>query len=342
MNLSAARSLVRDPHWRRALRWLLVALCVALLGWMVWKAGPSHLWQTLCSMPLAIGLSVAVWGIGYLLNAASFSQVIRGVVGASSASSASDGPSFLHVLRLTVSGYAINYITPFGLLGGEPYRVLMLKRSCGTQCATQSVVLYSMMHVASHFCFWLLSLFVALAMPTLWQGGDASIGIAATEAQTVLWLVVLTLVFVALLLLLWRLYRRGIALRFLRRWVDWPLLNPSLLSSASFLRALSLELASRLVNVVEYWLIMQWLGYSEFGYAHALLVVAFSSLLANVLFFSPLQMGTREGGILLALQGFMPGQLLPVALTLSFATRIREFVWIAIGLAIMRLSGKDK
>ena len=81
---------------------------------------------------------------------------------------------------------------------------------------------------------------------------------------------------------------------------------------------------------------MHALGYPSFGYFEALLVVAFSSLLANILFFSPMQVGTREGGILLALQYLLSGHLLPVALTLSFATRIREFFWIAVGLAIMK------
>ena len=81
---------------------------------------------------------------------------------------------------------------------------------------------------------------------------------------------------------------------------------------------------------------MQALGYSSFGYADALLVVAFCSLFANILFFSPMQIGTREGGILLALQYLLTGHLLPVALTISFATRIREFFWIAVGLAIMK------
>ena len=138
------------------------------------------------------------------------------------------------------------------------------------------------------------------------------------------------------LVLFWRLYRRGIALKFMRRWVNWSLLDPSLLPSGRFIRALLLELSSRLVNVIEYWLVMQALGYSSFGYADALLVVAFCSLFANILFFSPMQIGTREGGILLALQYLLTGQLLPVALTISFATRIREFFWIAVGLAIMK------
>lgn len=313
MSQSAAPSTARQPEplWRRMLRWLLVAVCFALLAWMVYCAGPRQLWLTLTSMPLTIAACIGVWGVGYLLNAASFAQVIG----------RAEGLTFWRVLRLTVSGYAINYITPFGLLGGEPWRILELRRHVGTERATQSVVLYSMMHVASHFCFWLLSLLVAVA--------------CVGRSLSPVWLVSLALVLVGLLVLLWHLYRRGIALRFMRRWVDWPLLNPSLLAPRRFVCALGLELLSRLVNVVEYWLVMQALGFTTFGYAEALLVVAFSSLLANVLFFSPLQMGTREGGILLALQYLLPGELLPVALTLSFATRIRELVWIALGLALM-------
>mgnify|MGYP003294546357 CR=1 FL=1 len=74
--------------------------------------------------------------------------------------------------------------------------------------------------------------------------------------------------------------------------------------------------------------------------------LAFSSLLMNILFFSPMQMGTREGGIMLALQLLVPSvvsnvgtgtPLLAVAVALSFATRLRELIWIAIGLAMMRM-----
>ena len=319
MSQSVASSTGSKPKswWRTVLRYVLVAGCFALLAWMVSKAGPRQLWQTLCSMPVPIACCIAVWGVGYLLNAASFREVLLGVNGSY--------PGYWRTLRLTVTGYAINYITPFGLLGGEPYRILLLKRRYGAERATQSVVLYSMMHVASHFCFWLLSLFAALVTTRM-------IGQSGVQPRDLVLSVCLMLLLMALLMLFWRLYRRGIALRFLRRWVDWPLLNPSLLPSDKFLRALGYELLSRLVNVVEYWVIMQALGFESFGYVDALLVVAFSSLFANVLFFSPLQMGTREGGILLALQYLLPGNLLPVALTLSFATRIREFVWIALGL----------
>lgn len=320
---------------KRWLKPLLFVGCLALLVWMVVQAGPAQLWQTLCTLPGTIALCVGVWGIGYLVNAASFRQVLLGMTSQVARDMESDTPrvpSYLRVLQITISGYALNYITPFGLLGGEPYRVYRLRDSLGTERATQGVVLYSMMHVASHFCFWLISTFVAIAI-ALWADGSTTTQAGQTE---VLAIAALALVCLALLALFWRLYRRGIALRFMRRWVDWPLLNPSLLPSAHFIRALVLELISRLFNVIEYWLVMQALGYTEFGYSQALLVVAFSSLLANILFFSPLQMGTREGGILLALQYLLSGQLLPVALTLSFATRIREFIWIGIGLIFIK------
>lgn len=328
---------------KRCLKPLLFLVCLLLLAWMVWQAGPQQLWQTLCTLPGTIALCVLVWGVGYLLNAASFRQVLVGMVSqqpiassrADSAASADEVPArvphFWRMLQVTIGGYALNYITPFGLLGGEPYRVYLLRDALGTERATQGVVLYSMMHVASHFCFWLISAVVAMALAL--QPAQRTTQVGWAEILTIAALVLICL---SLLWLFWRLYRRGIALRFMRRWVDWPLLNPSLLPAAHFARALGLELASRLVNVIEYWLIMQALGYPQFGYAQALLVVAFSSLLANILFFSPLQMGTREGGILLALQYLLSGTLLPVALTLSFATRIREFIWIGIGLTFIK------
>ncbi len=311
---------------------LLFVSCLAILAWMVIEAGPVKLWQTLTAMPWTIAACVAVWGVGYVLNALSFCVILN----ESDSKLKQRKRQFWEVFRLTVTGYAINYITPFGLLGGEPYRVLALRPQLGTAKATQSVLLYSMMHVASHFCLWILSILWAL-MTLQEVSADHWMGITVT-----------TVGILSILAIFWYGYKHGIMFRFMQRWVDWPLLNPSLLSSGSFVKALMYELLSRLFNVIEYWLIMQALGFYAFGYGDALLVVAFSSLFANLLFFSPLQMGTREGGIMLALQYLVPSltaetgagaSLLAVAVALSFATRIREFLWIGLGLLMMRISG---
>lgn len=311
---------------------LLFAVCLALLLWMVLVAGPEKLWQTLTAMPLTILGCVAIWGIGYLLNAESFRLILHSMCDSVGADRKQLG--WWKVLRLTITGYAINYITPFGLLGGEPYRVIALRPVLGAEKATQSVLLYTMMHIGSHFCLWLLSIAWAVIylreqLAGYWMG-----------------LVVTLIILSVLLVLMWCGYRYGVMLRFMKRWVDWPLLNPNLLPAGVFVRSLLYELVSRLANVWEYWLIMQALGFGQFGYADALMVVAFSSLLMNILFFSPMQMGTREGGIMLAMQLLVPSvtahvavgaPLLSVAVALSFATRLREFVWIVIGLAMLRI-----
>ena len=292
---------------------LFFVLCLFLLGWMVKVAGARQLWQTLTSMPGTIVGCVAIWGVGYLLNAESFRVILHATCDKLGIARRHLG--WKSVLQLTISGYAINYITPFGLLGGEPYRVIALRPLFGTRKATRSVVQYSMMHIGSHFCLWLLSIAWAILMlreplAEYWTG-----------------LVVTFFVLLVLLILIGYYYRQDV-----------------------FARSLLLELVSRLVNVCEYWLVMHALGFVHFDYADALLVVAFSSLLSNILFFSPLQMGTREGGIMLALQLLVPSvvssvgtgaPLLAVAVALSFATRLRELFWILIGLLMMRMKGNS-
>lgn len=287
----------------RLLKPLMFVLFLSLLIWMVLQAGPMQLWHTLCSMPGTITLCILIWGIGYLFNAASFREVLYAIH-----PPLCTGLRYRDILQLTITGYAINYVTPFGLLGGEPYRVLALKNMMGTANATRSVVLYSTMHITSHFLFWgLAALTACLMFPS-----KESLGTGSSPVTSALTLA-------------------GVLSLF-----DWRLLP-----LASRYKALIFELLSRLVNVVEYQLIMQALGFGSFGYTEAFLCVAFSSLLANILFFSPMQMGTREGGIFFALQYLMPGlpeqELLPMALSLSFATRARELAWIGIGLLLMNL-----
>lgn len=325
-------------------KYLLFIVFFALLIGMIYAADPQMLWQNLLQMRWMLLVCVGIWGIGYLLNALSFASIL-GIY----PKTRSFG--YLETLRVTIAGYAINYVTPLGLLGGEPYRVWELRRYIGLKAATSSVFLYAMMHVCSHFLFWIIGCLLAVfLMPNIsWVLGVALVGVS--------------LISVLLIILFFRGYRRGLVTVLVHRltrmpWVGqrigkWQSVHARQLSDVDsgisllllqhpgrFWFSLCVELLSRMVNVAEIAVLFMQLDLVPEGtlYGASYLVVAFSSLFANLLFFSPLQMGTREGGILLVLLKLLPtfsyAALLPVALSISLATRIREFVWIAIGLLL--------
>ena len=112
-------------------------------------------------LPAVVGL----WIIIYLFNTLSWYIIIR------------DGKKgtpipFWKVYKLTVSGFALNYATPVGLMGGEPYRIMELTPYVGASKATSSVILYVMMHIFSHFCFWLSSVLLYVCLyPVGWMMG---------------------------------------------------------------------------------------------------------------------------------------------------------------------------
>ncbi len=115
--------------------------------------------------------------------------------------------------------------------------------------------------------------------------------------------------------------------------IDQEIANLKGTRVVAFYMSLGLEFIARLVACYEIYIIVNVLGQSM-TFIEAYMVVAFSSLFANLLFFFPLQIGTREGGIYLALQAI---KLNPaVAVSVSLIMRIREAFWIALGVLFMK------
>jgi len=74
-------------------------------------------------------------------------------------------------------------------------------------------------------------------------------------------------------------------------------------------------------------------------YLHSILILAFTSFLANIIGFLPMQLGVQEGGIVIstAALGLKPA----VGIFESIICRVREIIWIVIGLILMKIGGTE-
>ena len=125
----------------------------------------EELWSSLKRAGYYLPLVLLLWLFIYLINTLSWYIIIR-------SGGERGGLTFTRLYKFTVSGFALNYVTPVGLMGGEPYRIMELTSYIGVERATSSVILYVMMHIFSHFCFWLSAVLIyALFYPVGWGMG---------------------------------------------------------------------------------------------------------------------------------------------------------------------------
>lgn len=305
---------------------------------MVYSIGFDTICQNLRETGWWFAAIIGVWVFVYLINAVSFHIIIR------DGSEESKRVCFWRTMKLIVSGYAINYTTPVGLLGGEPYRIFELKPALGAKKATSSVLLYAMMHFVSHLFLWLMAVpMLVITVPSV----SKVVGI-------ILWIVFGC----SLLLIFWslKIYKTGLIYRALAIGKHIPFLKKKMKLLAiekkdqieemdrlishlynnrrkAFFCSLFMETLSRLVGCLEVFFMLYSVGY-DVDFVQCIIIVAFASLFANLLFFSPMQLGTREGGYALALKILaIPSGL---GIYISLCTRIRELFWIVVGIVIMK------
>ncbi len=293
---------------------------------------------------------VALWAVLYVFNTCSWYLIIKGVCQQSA--DAPDQPkvnvrhpvSLAWLYKVTVSGFALNYATPGGLMGGEPYRIMELAPHIGTERATSSVILYVMTHIFSHFWFWALSilLFIFTHSVSFLLG----LMLAAIGAFCVLgiWFFISG-------------YRKGLANRIMtmlrhmplvKRWarpfverhraqldtIDQQTAALHRQRPLNFIGAVLLELSCRVASALEIYFVLLVLMPSP-NYLDCILILAFTSLFANLLFFIPLQLGGREGGFLMSVAGL--GMSASAGIFVALIVRIRELVWTGIGLLLIRI-----
>lgn len=272
---------------------------------------------------------IGVWFVIYILNALAW----RFVLGESAKKI-----SFPQLFMVTVSGFVINYVTPVIALGGEPYKIKALSGRFGVQQSLSAVVLYRMVHLLGHMLLLFTGIVLALVFLNLPTAVVATLILAGT--------VVAAIVFITLMGhrdgIFERLHRLLQKLPFLRRLVgrvvryrdevramDDALTDVYRHRRDRFYLAVGLEFLSRVCMGFEVFLILYGIGIPVSMVSAMFLYITYSMII-NILFFIPLNLGAREGGLALGLESLALAPLLGVYL--GVVMRIREFVWIMIGL----------
>ena len=128
----------------------------------------NELWHHLAHAGYWLIPILGIWLLVYGLNALAWKSIIKSCSVPGIGDDEQVGKvSPWRIYRLTITGYALNYATPVGGLGGEPYRIMELSKNIGNQRATSSVILYAMMHFFAHFWLWFTSIFLYLALAVI-------------------------------------------------------------------------------------------------------------------------------------------------------------------------------
>ena len=320
---------------------LFFASGIAMFAVMLSQLDYREVWDGLKSAGYWFFGVLALWGVVYVLNTAAWYIIIK------SGSEEKTKINFFWLYKVTVSGFALNYTTPCGLMGGEPYRIMALSPKIGTERASSSVILYAMTHIFTHFIFWLLSIFLYLLTEKLNFFMGVILSLAGAFCVLGLWFFI-------------KGYRKGLAVRLmnfvrhipgLKKWargfidkhkeqldtVDSQIAALHNQNPKTFVSAVLLELVCRFCSAFEIMFILLVLM-DGVSFAQCVLILAFTSLFANLLFFIPLQLGGREGGFIMSTAGLALSA--GAGIFVALIVRVRELVWTAIGLLLINLEKK--
>jgi uncharacterized protein (TIRG00374 family) len=327
---------------RKAVQNIFLVIGVIALGVMVYKLGFMTIVENIKQMGWWFVPIIGLWAIVYAMNTFSSMLIIR------DGSAKSKNVKFSTVYKITLTSFAINAATPVGLVGGEPYKIMELKPYLGVTKATSSVILFTMMHIVSHFLFWIVSILLAVMVLSIEEGWP--------------WVLVVTLLACFFLILIFfKGYRTGLVMHTLnilkkipflkkrsrafiiKKYEDIKVIDFQIASlhgenKVKFYASLGNEFFGRILSCAEIYFMFLAFGHPV-SYIYCILIVAFVTLMGNLLFFSPMQIGTREGAFLIIF-GIL-GLPSVWAVAVSLITRIRELFWLLIGMLLMKITIRD-
>jgi phosphatidylglycerophosphate synthase len=326
------------PKARFFLRFLAALMSAALLSYLVWRVGPTKLWDNVLKLGWGFTLIIALSGVSHCLKTWAW----RLTLGNDKAKML-----FLHLLGLRLGAEAAGQLGILGQTLGDSMRVSRLSSEIpianglasvsldrglyfvtGTMVAIVGILaalftvsvphdlrLYAGLFVIALVAFLLVAL---LAMRKRWPVLSASARILGRVSSFKGWM-----------------EKRYLVIQSVEdRLFDFHHKTPN-----AFWASFSLNVGSQCLAILEVCLIL-WLMGVKIGFLSALSMEALTKLLNLVGNFNPGNFGTYEGGTMLI--GTIFGLSSATGLALGLARRLRGFFWAAVGLVCFFVLTKPK
>ena len=301
------------------------------LAVLVIRAGPRELLADVEEAGWAVPAIVGVYGLVYTLNTVAWRLTMI------------EKPRlpFIRAWVVNVAAFSINYLTPFASIGGEPFKIVAASQWMGARNGAASVLNYRLVHMQAHILVFLTGVILAFFLLP-----------AGTVATSLL--IMLTLVLIVIGALLLAVHREGVIERLFDLASRVPVLNRFAIrleprrsalvevdrqliafhrsSPMRYYGALFMEYSARVLSMLEFFIIARGVGHPV-SFGTAFLIGGFSSLVVNLFFFMPFNVGSKEGGLAVIFAALgLPSRLGVAAAVVS---RLRELSWIGIGLLLV-------
>lgn len=313
------------------IRWLLLVVGLVVLGGLIWHIGLSQIREMVERVGfVAFCMILLPLLVVYLLDTFGWSLTLG---------QWASRVGFVRLFMVRMAGEAINVTTPTAMLGGEPVKAYLLTRyEVPMVEGLASVVTAKTIMVIAQILFMLLGLGV-----TLWLLG-------AGEYNVLVAFVTLGLLGFGILLFL-VLQRYGIGRGLLTvadtcgiRSQRLEAARPQLLEldhtirtfyrhrRRTFVLSLGIHFVAWMTELFEVYAILYFLG-AEVGWLASFAIAAIAVLIKGSVSFIPGGLGAQEGGYLFLLVALGYGEV--TGITFAVIRRIREIVWILIGLVFL-------
>ncbi len=328
---AAGRRVVKSRSPVRALTIAFTTLGLGVFAFILYHSDLSEVWRHVTRLGwVGLGVVVGASCLWFVVDTVNWTLTLR--------STRLDARWFCRLWPIHVAGEALNHVTPFASVGGEPMKAMLINQRYAITYreGTTSLILLHVVNVCAEIPFLLLGIALALVTGVLPVSVEIMMvagGVLIVALVVVLWLVQHYRFVSRVGRRLSRAWFGVAALRVVRhiRAIEGRLMEFYLGRPRQFFAACALQFCNWSLGAVEIYLVLHFLG-APIPFVYALVIESVVVLVRTALFFIPSNIGAQEGTFLVVCGAITGSPELGVAVALI--RRFRELFWISAGLLI--------